>query len=106
LSAERLKVVYTPMDLHAQERAIIERWRRMDPERQRAFLSLSKLLDATPAGVPMMAAANDAVAEHGGGLGDRDPLHWDFIAHKAFHDAVNASEKMTDCEMPNSERKL
>ena len=86
-------VVYAPMELHSQERKIIERWRRMDPNRKMAFLALSRLLDATQSGVPMMAAANDAIAQFGGNQPDFESEHMDFIAHKAFIDAANTNEK-------------
>ena len=65
----------------------------MDDDREMAFGALAWLLDATPAGVRMMTAANDAIAKYAG-ASPVEPEHADFVTRKAFVNAVQAERNL------------
>jgi hypothetical protein len=65
----------------------------MDGDRKMAFVALARLLDATPAGAPMITAANDAIAKYAEAA-PVEPEHADFVSRNAFVDAVQAEKNL------------
>ena len=66
---------------------------RVNGDRKMAFLAFARLLDATPAGVPMIAEANDASNKYAGAA-PVEPEHAAVVTQKAFVDAVRAGENL------------